>query len=724
MSISDTGILKKKRCLLKTEHTDADKNIISEIAKELGIRELTASLMFDRGVKTAKEAREFIGNDFVSFYDPFLLRDMDKVASKITTAVKNNGKIVVYGDYDVDGVTSVSVLVTYLKRRGATDTGFYIPSRDNEGYGLNKGSVENLKNQGYSLMITVDTGITAIDEIEFACEIGLDTVVTDHHECMCDADGNNILPCVPCVNPRRKECNYPFDELAGVGVVFKVITAVEMKLTGKTVYDASAELIREFGELVAVGTVADVMPLHGENRTIVKCGLELIRDPKFVGMRELITLAAGYDFSQENRKKISTSLISYTLAPRINAVGRMGDAKDAVALFLSEDTKDAYSRAYALCEMNLLRQKEESEMLKEAVAKMESGDYGERVIVLDEDNWHHGVIGIVASRITEKYGLPSILISFETEDGDIKKDTDIGKGSCRSIKGLDLVEALGNSKDLLVKYGGHELAAGLTVERGKLGAFRERINEFAKNISGEDFSVIEIVADAEVSIKELDEGLINELYLLEPYGQANPVPQFLLSDLKIVGKYPLKEGKYTKLILSDGKYSMTALAFGVSYGDFAFEAGEYIDVLGTIELNEYMGKTSIQLHLKEYRRSEKRLGKQYADADTYYKALHGGAFPAEMLPGREDFAAVYRYIRSTADENNEYNYAYMCSHITKNEAFPYIKLRAVLDILAEMSLITYQITDKECCNITVNKQTGKVDLMSSELLAALKNKAK
>ena len=724
MSIKETGIIKKKRCLSKTEHSDVEKNIISEIADELGIRELTASLMYDRGVRTKEEATEFVGNDFRGFHDPFLLKDMDKVADKIVTAVKNDCKIVVYGDYDVDGVTSVSVLVTYLRRRGKAETGFYIPSRDTEGYGLNKGSVEKLKNEGYGLMITVDTGITAIDEIEYATEIGLDTVVTDHHECMCDASGNNILPCVPCVNPRRRECSYPFDELAGVGVVFKVITAVEMKLTGMNVYDASAGLISEFGELVAVGTVADVMPLYGENRTIVKFGLELIKDPKFIGMRELITLAAGYDFSQKNKKKISTSLISYTLAPRINAVGRMGDAKDAVSLFLSDDISDAYSRAYELCETNLLRQKEESEMLKTAIAKMENGDYGERVIVLDEDNWHHGVIGIVASRITEKYGLPSILISFEAENGEEKKDTDIGKGSCRSIKGLDLVEALGNSKDLLVKYGGHELAAGLTVERGKLQAFRERINEFAKNTVGEDGSVIEIVADAEVNIRELDEAIVNELYLLEPYGQANPVPQFLISDLKIVGKYPLKEGKYTKLILSDGKYSMTALAFGVSYSEFAFEAGEYIDVLGTVELNEYMGKTSVQLHLKEYRRSEKKLEKQLADADAYYNSLHGGTFPAEMLPGREDFAAVYRYLKSSAEENCEYNYSYMCSHITRNESFPYIKLRAVLDILAEMSLITYRITDKENCQITVNKQAGKVDLMSSELLSALKNKAK
>lgn len=721
MVINETNIHKKERRICKIIHSSEELNIIHGIADDLGLSEITAGLIYDRGARDILSAREFISDGYDCFYDPFLLKDMDRAVSRILTAILNKEKIVVYGDYDVDGVTSVCTLVTYLKRRGALDSTFYIPSREGEGYGLNVASIDRLKSDGCTLMITVDTGITALDEIKHACEMGLDTVVTDHHECIEDETGENIIPCVPCVNPRQKKCAYPFDELAGVGVVFKLLTALEMKLTQKSVACATEDILDEFGELVSLGTVADVMPLYGENRAIVKRGLELLRDPKFVGMRELISLAAGYDFSKKNNKRISTSLISFTLAPRINAVGRMGNASDAAMLFMTDDPTVAGARAYELCEMNVLRQKEENSILNEALEKIKQCEHAGNVIVLDDDKWHHGVIGIVASRITEKYAVPCILISFDGHTGN--GGDDIGKGSGRSVKGIDLVKALGECKEELVKFGGHELAAGLTIERKNLDSFRKKLDAYVSDNLLNASTVVDIVADAELSLPELNETLINELYLLEPYGQANPVPQFLVSDLTITGKYSLKDGKHIKLVLTDGENSVTALYFGMNYNEFEFDIGDRIDILGTAELNEFMGKKSVQIHIKEVRASDNVAQMLARDSEIYNDALHGGAFPADMLPNRDDFADVYRYLRNNINGDTEFSFVRMCSHLRPGSVFPYIKLRAVLDILNEMALIVYKFTDIDRCTVSLVKTSTKVDLMTSSLLSVFKSKS-
>ncbi len=710
-----------KRRIVSITHDEGEKEIIKEIAKALDVCEIVAGLIFDRTAKNVSSAKDFVSNGYDRFYDPFLMPDMKKASERILSAIKNKEKIVVYGDYDVDGITSVCTLLTYLKRIGADDCGFYIPTREGEGYGLSARAVKKLRDMGYGLMITVDTGITAASEISYAKEIGLDTIVTDHHECLNDENGKNILPSVPCVNPKREACDYPFSELAGVGVVFKLVCAIEMMLTNKSVSEASEQIINELGELVTLGTVADVMPLYGENRAIVKFGLELMRDPKFVGLRELITLASGYDFNQKDRKKLSTSLISFSLAPKINAVGRMGNAADAANLFMTDDQTVATARAYELCEMNVLRQKEENKILAQALEKIEKGGCGEHVLVLDDDNWHHGVIGIVASRITERFGLASILISFAPQGE--SDSSDLGKGSGRSIKGLDLVKALGECKNELVRYGGHELAAGLTIERKSVDAFREKINAYAKDNIQSDGNRGLICADAPINIESLNERFVNELYLLEPYGPSNPVPQFLLSGLEIVGKHPLKDGKHTKLVLSDGKNSITALYFGMSFNEFEFDVDDFVDVLGCAELNEFMGKKSVQLHLKAVVTSKAELQKLIKDSEVYNAALHGGPYPASMLPCRDDFADVYRYLKKHANGDSELTYPAMCKKIRPSGDFPYIKLRTVLDVMCEMSLITYKMTDFERCVIGMPLVSTKVDIMNSALLSALKNKS-
>ncbi|MBQ7821109.1 MAG: single-stranded-DNA-specific exonuclease RecJ [Clostridia bacterium] len=707
-----------------TQHDEAAKARIKEIAEVLNIKRITAGLLYDRiGGADITAASHFIDGE-AHFHDPFMMKDMDKACDKITAAIERGEHITVYGDYDVDGVTSVSVLTAYLKRRGLKNCSYYIPCRLGEGYGLSTGAINKVKQSGTTFMITVDTGITAIEEIAYAESIGIETVVTDHHECRRGENDEIVVPDVPCVNPRQSKCTYPFDELAGVGVVFKLICALEMKRLGVDSDTAAKAVIDEFGELVAIGTVADVMPLVDENRAIVKAGLELMRDPRFVGTRELISLCAGIDFDKKPVKKLSTTLISFTLAPRINAVGRMGSAATAVELFASTDRESAAKRALELSEMNTVRQQEENAILSEALAMIDESDVCDKVIVLDNDKWHHGVIGIVASRITERYGLPSILISFEGNVDGSPKDTDIGKGSGRSVKGLDLVKALDACKEKLVRFGGHELAAGLTIERGELEDFRRAINEHAQEVFEYSEAEQKLYADASVELGELDEELARELYLLEPYGQANPSPQFMIENVKIRELYPLKEGKHVKLTASDGTNTLTALWFGKKYSDFEFALGDSVDLFGTLELNEYMGRTCVQLHIKDIRASKEADDEINDSAGVYKAALHGGAYPADMLPDRDDFAAVYRYLKSVLGQNEEMlKYRLICSHALKKEKMPYIKLRAVLDIMCELALISYAPENNTVCRIGLNKQSNKVDLESSELLAALRRRA-
>ncbi len=710
--------------ILRTERTEEDNRIIDSIAGELGISRVTAGLLFDRENKNAEQAKAFIESEpcFADFCDPFLMKDMAKACEKIEHSVEMGKKTVVYGDYDVDGVTSVSVLTRYLREYGFEDVSFYIPNRIGEGYGLNTQSIDKLKENGVEFIITVDTGITAIEEISYAKKLGIDVVVTDHHEYRKNAEtGEMELPEVPAVNPRRSDCEYPFKELAGVGVVFRLITALEMRKSGLDSKCAAERIINRYAELIAIGTVADVMPLYGENRSIVKAGLRALENPAFVGTRALMSLAAGVDYSNLSAKKITTNLICFTLAPRINAVGRMGSASVAAELFMTEDIHKAEKIAEELCNMNTVRQKEENDILTEALAKIESEmSADDTVIVLSDDAWHHGVIGIVASRLTEKYGLPSILVSFEGNvlSGE-PNDKDIGKGSGRSVKGLDLVDALNHCRGTLLKYGGHELAAGLTVERGSLGEFKKAINAYAAEKLADESETLKIYADSEIGFEEITSELAQEIDLLEPFGQSNPKPQFILRNARVKDVIPLKDGKHIKLILTDGVHLLTALGFGMQYDSFCFAPGEKIDMLGMIELNEFMGKTDAQLHIKDVKCSAELAEKRKEYISVYNGALHGGAYPEAMLPGREDFALVYRFLKRNIAENGKYNLYAMCARLKRGESYPYVKLRAVLDILSELSLITYCRENDEWCEITVNRGADRVELANSELLKNL-----
>ena len=472
-----------------------------------------AVLLVNRGIKTAAEARRFIGADVTGFYDPFLMKDMDAAVTRIKRALDSGEKICIYGDYDVDGVTSVSCLYLYLKSKGA-DAFIKIPKRDGEGYGVSKNAIDSLAELGVTLIVTVDTGITAVEEADYARELGIDFVITDHHECR-----QPIPEACAVVNPHRPDCPYPFRELAGVGVVFKLISAFAWKYSHGR-YESREQCDRavcgQYADLCAIGTIADVMPLTDENRIIVREGLALLSETGRPGLEALIKASGiGKITVDPQNRKITAGQVGFGLAPRLNAAGRMTDAMEAVSLLLAEEEAQAEILAENLCEINSQRQKIESEIANDAFTMIEqTHDFeNDRVIVLANDLWHPGIIGIVASRITEKYGLPSILISFADTQDD-PSDFDNGKGSGRSVRGINLVLALSHCSDLLVKYGGHELAAGLTVKRGDVDAFRRKINEYARMNFDADIFRVNIKYDAEVSAAELTYELARRISLL------------------------------------------------------------------------------------------------------------------------------------------------------------------------------------------------------------------
>ncbi len=414
-----------RKWFVKASHSEKEKIAQAErLASELGLHTATAQLLINRGCDTQKSAADFINKNSERFYDPFLMKDMDLACKKIIETLNNDGKIVIYGDYDVDGVTSVSSLYLYFKSIGA-DIDYYIPSRLSEGYGMSEASVDKLANDGTDLIITVDTGITSVNEAKHIRDRGMELIITDHHEC------HGELPMAyAVVNPKRSDCEYPFKDLAGVGVVFKLISALHIKLHPElSVIDAIREVCDKCIDLVALGTIADVMPLKDENRLIVSCGLrDMEKRPRMP--LECLLIAAGGDNKNASKRKITSGFVGFTVSPRINAAGRIKDASIAVELFLSEDVERATDLARQLCEINVERQQEENSIVEEAFEKIErEHDFAhDPVIVLDHETWHHGIIGIVASRITERYGRPCILVSFD-ETGNNIGDGALGKGS-------------------------------------------------------------------------------------------------------------------------------------------------------------------------------------------------------------------------------------------------------------------------------------------------------
>lgn len=650
---------------------------------------------------------------------------MDKAVSRIRAALEKKEKITVYGDYDVDGVTAVTLLYLYLKSLGA-DINYYIPSRNKEGYGLSKMALDNLNDGGTKLIITVDTGITANDEAEYAKSLGMEMVITDHHECH-----GNLPDACAVVNPHRPDCPYPFKDLAGVGVIFKLVCAYEVFLhCDEDRASCIKRVFDEYCDLVAIGTVADVMPLTDENRVIVKHGLNMLSETERLGLAALIdaTNNSGSNSGKpavgdkkNKKKKINAGFIGFALAPKINAAGRISSAEKAVALLLSESPEKAEKMACELCEINQCRQKEENRIAEEAYKIIEeSHDFEhDKVIVIDADNWQQGIIGIVSSRITEKYGLPSILISFDGSSRGYSSMDDIGKGSGRSIKGMNLVDALYYCRDLLVRFGGHELAAGLSVMRCNIEDFKKRINEYAREHLTEDLSCIKYEADCTVMAEDIGIDLAEELCSLEPFGVANPTPVFLVKDLTINKIISMGSGKHSKLLLSSGDRNFHAVYFGMPASDIDFYSGEQIDLLCQININEFRGQETVQLIVQDIRLSGEFVKKYGVEKSRYCEINSGMAFTPDedVIPTRNDIAQIYRLIKQEVSIGHTLlNLRFLRSQLSEIMQKPvsFTKLRFAISILDDINVCGIGKENDGVISVEVYQNAAKTNIELSE----------
>lgn len=741
MSERVSSCSKRKKWVMREERSDKE-NVISSGASAVfesecpGINPICAGIIYDRCGRDEELIRRFIEKDYSEGRGPLLLKDMEVAVERLERAIKDGETCAIFGDYDVDGVTSVSVLYLYLRSRGLR-VGYFIPTRA-DGYGMSMEAIDSLRASGVSLIITVDTGITANEEIAYARSVGIDTVVTDHHECRPE-----LPPAVAVVNPHRPDDGYPFKELAGVGVAYKLVTAMEMtraSAEGKSPESAAERILSEYCDLIAIGTVADVMPIVDENRMIVAKGIEKLKHNKRKGISALIEASQRGSSARE----MAASFISFTLAPRLNAAGRMGNAGTSVELLLAEDDFSAREIAQRLCETNKERQFEENRIVEEAVAKLNSdvSYYDDKIIVLDDDNWKQGVIGIVASRISEREAKPAILITFEgNPTPGIGSPMDIGKGSGRSVKGMNLVSALASCEDILVRYGGHEQAAGLSVMRENLPELRRRLNLFAsEQFSGVDLTVT-LEADAELKASDITLGLASDINrYLEPCSSGNPLPVFILRDAVVQSVRQFSGGKHTKItVLSEGK-RFTAIFYGKSELDVDFDPGDTVDLMFTLNINTYAGETSVQLILSDICYSETVYRRRLADRARVRAILSGARFNASemILPDREDFVNLYGIINDLIKGGRDsfsdrYIMRIIRSRLSGDRAINYVKYKILLAIFAELDIFKVRqdvcVQDAESSEwclaedyVAVEKvfHNRKVNLESSEILGKIR----
>ena len=562
--------MNKKWQLYKINEEEVEK-----IENKYKINKLLATILVNRNIKEPKDIRLFLKPTREDFHDPYLIKDMEIAVQRIIKAINNKEKVTIYGDYDVDGITSITVLKSFLSDIGL-ECKSYIPDRLEEGYGLNKNAIDSILKKGCDLMITVDCGISGNEEIDYANSLGIETIVTDHHE-----PGDKLPNAIAVIDNKRKDSTYPFRELAGVGVVFKLIQALGIKLGLKE------ETYLKYLDIVCLGTISDIVPLVDENRVIAKLGLMLVQQTRNIGLRSIIN-SSGY-------KKVDSTTISFGVAPRVNACGRMGMAEEALNLFLSKNINEVNELTKRLNEHNSLRQSIEKQIFEEVLKQIEENDLDKhKVIVLGGKNWHHGVIGIVSSKVTEMYFKPSILLSFE-EDG-------IGKGSGRSIPGFDLHEALTKCGQTIEKFGGHSMAIGITLKKDKFEEFKNKFEQIAIDEHIERIVPI-IKIDAKINLDDINKEMVESLKQLEPFGEANKMPIFLFKNLKIDSIRALSEGKHLKLTLKDNNNIINAIGFNIGKLADEYRIGDKIDVVGTLEINTFNGVDNLQINIKDIMKS-------------------------------------------------------------------------------------------------------------------------
>lgn len=660
----------------------APAGVNNEITAQFG--ELLGGVMLSRGITTLDRAREFFGCSNLS--DPLLMKDMESTVDVIRQALDEGKKITVYGDYDCDGVTSTAMLYGYLDAMGA-EVEYYIPDRS-EGYGMNIPALEKILDQGTELIITVDNGVSAVEEAEYIRQRGAQLVITDHHQ-----PPQELPVCEACVNPHRQDDNSPFKELCGAGVVLKLLCALE---------EDEEFVMEQYAELAAVGTIGDVMPLVGENRYIVRRGIEDIRASQNIGIDRLLRTAGV------SPESVDATTVAFSICPRINAAGRIAAADKAVQLLMADSPEQAGLLSEELNLMNENRRAEEARIMEDVSRQLESDPsiLRERVLVVSGEGWHHGVIGIVAARLLEKYGKPVLMISVENGEA---------RGSARGIDGFSIYKLLDRCSRVLTKFGGHPKAGGFSLPADRVEDFRQMVYAFCRECYPK-MPEYTVSADMEITGDRLTEEALNSLSQLEPCGEGNQRPVFLLRNCTVESKRALKDGRYTSFELRSGGVKLKALCFGIPFAKFHPEQGSMVDIIAAAELNEFRGVKSVTLKVQEIRPSGFREDRFFAAQRTYEEISRGEGCDSRLaprvIPDRNALMAVYDLLRKYGGAMSAEE---LC--IYGGSDLNYCMLRIALDTFASAGMAE-QSADAD--TVRLIPVTHKTDLMASGFLADLR----
>ena len=653
-----------------------------------GYSPLIAQVLCSRGCEDGKEAAAHLSAS-APMPDPLLMQDMQAAADRVRLALQRGETIAVYGDYDVDGITATCLLTEFLRSQGGR-VEHYIPARIEEGYGLNVGAIAQLKEKGVTLIVSVDCGITATEEADYCLQEGIDLIVTDHHECK-----QELPAAYAVVDPHRPGDPYPHRDLAGVGVAFKLAAAI---------VGSQEVILSRFSDLLCLGTVADVMPLVGENRAFVTKGLESLNRSPRAGIVALLEECGGTDLT------VTASTIGYTLAPRINAAGRMGQVELATELFLTTDMEKARQLARALCDLNRRRQEIEADIYREAHAMLR-GQTAPDAIVLAGETWHQGVVGIVASRLAEEYGCPAYMICLDGEHG---------KASSRSYGGFNLFASLEKLSHLLESFGGHELAAGFTITRSNIDAFRTEVSRLAADFVKSGQQRAALMIDCAVAPKLLTEENVEELDRLEPCGAGCPKPVLYMNGLTVDQCSEVGGGKHLRLRLSRNGMSFGAIFFSATAARCGIAVGDTVEVAFTPQINEFRSMRSVQLNVVDLRPDQGAAWRLYE--------RHAAGLPLDkeqakaLLPDRSDFAALWRYLQSSLQNGTlTTDRAALAKRMAERTGTTWntARVQVCLDVFRERGLLSFA---GACEKLTVRSAApcGKVDLEQSPIMITLR----
>lgn len=662
---------------------EQDEARAKELALECGVTSFSSKLLINRGINSRAEAEDFIAGDEIS--SPLEIEDMEKAAQIIEKAIDNGDKITVYGDYDCDGITATAILYGYLEAMGA-EADWYLPSRE-EGYGLNNAAIDKIAESGTKLIVTVDNGISAFDEALYIKKKGMELIITDHHQ-----PSEKLPEALAVVNPHRRDDNSSCTDLAGCGVALKLVMAIEGDVSN---------IMEQYSSLAAIGTVGDLVPLRGENRIIVREGIEAMSMTENEGLRMLLQKCGLLE-----KEEITSVDLGFVLCPRINAVGRIGHPKTAEELLLSDNPRMLPQMAENLMLFNSRRQEQEKEIFSQIEQTISQNPkiVRERVIMVSGKNWNHGVIGLVASKLLNKFDKPVIVI---TEEGDV------ARGSCRSVAGFSIFELLTAVSDALLKFGGHEKAGGFSVETGKIGEFADRVRAYAK----EKFPCMprdSYTAEMSVRASELTLENIGEIGYFQPFGEGNPLPVFHIGGCTIKGVYPLKEGKYLSFTIDFDGREFRVLNFHSTFADFPFKSGDNVDLMVNAEINEYNNNRTVSLKLLDIRFCGFDQDRFFAAEDAYEKLCLGEELPRELavriIPTKQAEMAVYDIVKGCGSVS-------ACGQTAVKKGINYCMFRVTLDLFKSVGLMNVDISADRVELVRVG---NKVDLENCAFMTKLK----